>query len=147
MAKPAHTSNDFDPVTVNALLGKIDGFDTDLMTERASYMSRCRNIRESQKAVYDEAKAAGVPSKELRILVKIRDKERAAAKLYNELEADQQHILAMLAATEKVADLPLWRASAKSVPDWDVARSGQHPEPMFDQGLQHANFKPLRDDA
>jgi len=132
MAKPAHTTNDFDPIIVNALLGKIDGFDTDLLSERGSYMSKCRNIRENIKAVYDEAKAHGVPSKELRTLVKIRKGERRNAELFNELEADQQHTLAMLAATEKVKDLPLWRASGKSMPGWDVARTGEHPEPMFE---------------
>ena len=145
MAKPAHTTNDFDPIIVNALLGKIDGFDTDLLSERGSYMSKCRNIRENIKAVYDEAKAHGVPSKELRTLVKIRKGERRNAELFNELEADQQHTLAMLAATEKVKDLPLWRAAAKPVAGWDVERTGQHPEPMFEDGdnVKHANFKQL----
>jgi hypothetical protein len=146
MAKPAHASNDFDPVVVNHLLAKIDGLDKDKSSEHASYMSKVRNILESQKAVYDEGKAAGIPAKELRTLVKIRHAERKAASLYEELEPDQQHILAMLAATEKVADLPLWRASAKSVPGWDVARSGQHPSPMFEgetDNTKHANFKQL----
>jgi uncharacterized protein (UPF0335 family) len=147
MAKAANTSNDFDPHIVNALLRKIDGFDVDLVSERSSYMSKCRNIRESMKAVYDEAKAHGVPQKELRTLVKIRHKEREAAKLYNELETEQQENLAMLAATEKVADLPLWRAAKdrRPVPGVDVARSasGEHPEPMFEDNAKHANFKPL----
>jgi hypothetical protein len=145
MAKPANASNDFDPVVVNNLLGKIDGFDVDLMSERSSYMSRCRNIRENIKAVYDEAKAQGVPQKELRTLVKIRHNERKNTALYEELEADQQHTLAMLAATEKVADLPLWRSAAdrKPVPGWDVARSGQQHEPMFEDNAKHANFKQL----
>lgn len=144
MAKPANATNDFDPIVVNALLGKIDGFDADLMSERGSYMSKCRNIRENIKAVYDDAKAQGVPSKELRTLVKIRKHERKSVELFNELEADQQQALAMLAATEKVKDLPLWRAAAKPVPGWDVARTGEHPEPMFeDDNVKHAKFKTL----
>lgn len=145
MAKPAHATNDFDPTVVTNLLGKIDSFEVDLMSERSSYMSKCRNIRESIKAVYDEAKTKGVPSKELRVLVKIRHNERKNNTLYAELEADQQQTLAMLAATEKVADLPLWRSAAdrKPIPGVDVVKTGEHPEPMFDQGLQHANFKTL----
>lgn len=133
MAKPAAASNQYDPDVVSNLLGKIDGFDNDLDSEKGSYMSRCRNIRESQKAVYDEAKALGVPGKELRVLVRIRKHERASAKLYNELENDQQVNLAMLAATEKVADLPLWRSAAdrKSVRGVDVAATGENPNPMF----------------
>jgi uncharacterized protein (UPF0335 family) len=143
MAKQAHITNDFDPDVVGALLGKIDGFDVDLTAERSSYMSKCRNIRESIRAVYDEAKSKGVPQKELRTLVKIRHKEREANKLYQELEADQQHTLAMLAATEKVADLPLWRAARKPVPGWDVARSGPHPEPMFEDNTGGRTFGQL----
>jgi len=133
MAKPANATNQYDPAVVNNLLGKIDGFDGDLDSEKGSYMSRCRNIRESIKAVYDEAKAQGVPQKELRTLVKIRKHERASAKLYHELENDQQINLAMLAATEKVADLPLWRSAAdrKPVPGVDVEKTGQTKNPMF----------------
>lgn len=145
MAKPANATNDFNPTVVNNLLGKIDGFDADLLSERGSYMSRCRNIRENIKAVYDEAKAQGVPTKELRTLVKIRKGEHRNRELFGELEADQQHVLAMLAATEKVADLPLWRSAKdrKPIPGVDVAKSGPHPEPMFEDNAKHANFKPL----
>lgn len=133
MAKPANASNQYDPEVVNALLGKIDGFDDDLASEKGSYMSRCRNIRESIKAVYDEAKAHGVPQKELRTLVKIRKHEKSASKLYHELENDQQVNLAMLAATEAVADLPLWRSATdrKPIPGVDVAKSGETKNPMF----------------
>jgi hypothetical protein len=150
LAKSATASNTFDPEVVNALLGKIDGYDSDLLSERGSYMQKCRNIRESIQGVYDQAKAAGVPKKELSILVKIRKNEKKNVALYNDLEADQQAIVAMLAATEKVADLPLWRSAAdrKPVPGVDVVRTGQHPDPMFDdsdpQGIKHASgIKPL----
>lgn len=132
MAKPANTSNTYDPEVVNNLLGKIDGFDDDLASEKGSYMSRCRNIRESIKNVYEEAKAVGVPQKELRILVKIRKHERASMNLFQELENDQQVNLQMLAATEKVADLPLWRSAAerKPIPGVDVD-APNHKKPMF----------------
>lgn len=145
MAKPATQTNDFDPATVNALLGKIDTYDADLMSERGSYMSKCRSIRESIQAVYDEAKGAGIPKKELSTLVKIRKCEAKSIKLYEDLEADQQQVLAMLAATEKVADLPLWRSAKerRPVPGVDVERTGEHPEPMFEDNAKHADFKPL----
>lgn len=134
MAKPANATNSFDPDVVNALLGKIDTYDADLLSERGSYMNKCRGIRESIQSVYDEAKAAGIPKKELSTLVKIRKNEQKNIRLYTELESDQQHILAMLAATEKVADLPLWRSASertrKPVPGQDVARhaGGEHPD-------------------
>lgn len=148
MAKHATATNDFSPDTVNSLLRKIDTFDADLLSERGSYMSKCRNIRDSIQGVFDEAKAAGIPKKELGTLVKIRKNEKKNLALFNDLEADQQQVLAMLAATEKVADLPLWRAAKdrKPVPGVDIARTatGEHPDgPMFEDNAKHANFKPL----
>ena len=121
----------------------------DLLSERGSYMAKCRGIRESIQAVYDEARAAGVPKKELSTLVKIRKNEQRNIALYNDLESDQQQTLAMLAATEKVADLPLWRSATertrRPIPGVDVVRTGEHPDPMFDdpQGLGNAKFKKL----
>lgn len=148
MAKPASASNQFDPDIVRPILAKIDGFYADLGKERGSYMSTCRGIRENIKAVYDEAKTQGIPTKELRTLIKIRENEQKNQKLYEELEADQQQTLAMIAATEKVMDLPLWRSTRKPVPGVDVVRTGEHPNPMFTdidpQGLRHAaGIKPL----
>ncbi|MBR0879143.1 uncharacterized protein (UPF0335 family) [Bradyrhizobium barranii subsp. barranii] len=112
MAKSAAVANDFDPALVQEMLSKIDGYHADLASERGSSMSRCRNIRESISNVYKEAKARGIPTKELRSLVKIRINEAKNREIYEELEADQQQILSMLAVAEGVKDLPLWRAAA-----------------------------------
>ena len=68
MAKPADQKNTFDASVVKSLVGRIDGYFDDLESERGSYMRRCRSIRESIGAVYDEAKARGIPKKELRAL-------------------------------------------------------------------------------
>ncbi|MBR1033029.1 MULTISPECIES: hypothetical protein [Bradyrhizobium] len=115
MAKPAATqTNDFDPEIVQEILGKIDGYHADLASERGSSMARCRNIRESINACFKEGKARGIPTKELRSLVKIRINEAKNREIYEELEQDQQHILSMLATAEGVKDLPLWRAAAMS---------------------------------
>ncbi|WP_439372951.1 GapR family DNA-binding domain-containing protein [Bradyrhizobium sp. DASA03120] len=112
MAKAANTTNDFEPEVVQELLGKIDGYHADLASERGTFMKTCRSIRESISNVYTEAKARGIPEKELRSLVKIRLNEAKNRKIYEELEADQQHVLSMLATAEGVKDLPLWRAAA-----------------------------------
>ena len=112
MAKAANASNDFEPEVVQELLGKIDGYHADLASERGTFMKTCRSIRESISNVYTEAKARGIPQKELRSLVKIRLNEAKNRKIYEELEADQQLTLSMLATAEGVKDLPLWRAAA-----------------------------------
>ncbi len=75
-------------------------------------MARCRSIRESIANTYKEAKARGIPTKELRSLVKIRENEARNKQIYDDLEADQQHVLSMLATAEGVKDLPLWRAAS-----------------------------------
>lgn len=132
MAKPATATNAFDPDIVNNLLNKIDGYHADLDSERGSYMSKCRNIRSSIEGVIEQGKAAGIPTKELKTLIKIRLKEKAARKLFEDLEGDQQITLQMIAATERVADLPLWRSAAerKPVPGVDVD-APRHKPPMF----------------
>jgi Uncharacterized protein conserved in bacteria (DUF2312) len=116
MAKPAATTIDFDPELVQEILSKIDGFESDIASERGSSMATCRNIRESIRDVYKEAKARGIPTKELRSLVKIRKNEAKNRGIYEDLEPDQQHILSMLATAEGVKDLPLWRAASGLAP-------------------------------
>ncbi|MCP3472329.1 DUF2312 domain-containing protein [Bradyrhizobium sp. CCGUVB1N3] len=123
MAKAANTTNDFEPEVVQELLGKIDGYHADLASERGTFMKTCRSIRESINAVYQEAKARGVPTKELRALVKIRENEEKNRQIYNELEADQQQVLSMLATAEGVKDLPLWRAASLAM---DAATATAH---------------------
>jgi uncharacterized protein (UPF0335 family) len=123
MAKAANTTNDFAPEVVQELLGKIDGYHRDLDSLRGDYMKECRNVRESIRAVYDEGKARGVPTKELRSLIKIRINEAKNRKIYEELEDDQQHVLSMLATAEGVKDLPLWRAAAFAM---DAANATAH---------------------
>ncbi|WP_038384987.1 GapR family DNA-binding domain-containing protein [Bradyrhizobium elkanii] len=126
MAKPAAAqTNDFDPEVVQEMLGKIDGYHADLASERGSSMARCRSIRESISNTYKEAKARGIPTKELRSLVKIRINEAKNREIYEELEQDQQHILSMLATAEGVKDLPLWRAAAMTAMG-EAARATAH---------------------
>ena len=113
MAKPANTTiNSFDAELVQSILAKIDRYEADLLTERGESMAACRNIRDSIRGVYEDAKAQGIPTKELRALVKIRKNEAKNHRIYQELEADQQEVLSMLATAEGVKDLPLWRAAA-----------------------------------
>lgn len=132
MAKPAHATNQYDRTVLNSLLKKVDGFHADLESERGTYMQKCRNIRESIQAVYEEAKAAGVPGKELRTWVRIRINEARSKKLFDELERDQQINLQLIAeATEKVADLPLWRHVAEQGTTTDDTGALKHARPMF----------------
>lgn len=109
MAKPAKQTNDFESAVVQRLLSKLDGYDGDLASEKGSYMNRCRTIRDAIAGVYDEAKAQGVPKRELKILKKIRDHDKAQQKLITELEPEDRETLAMLArATGEPRQLSLF---------------------------------------
>jgi len=113
MAKPANTTiNSFDAELVQSILAKIDRYEADLLSERGESMAACRNIRDSIRGVYEDAKAQGIPTKELRALWKISKYEAKNKQIYAELERDQQEVLSMLATAEGVKDLPLWRAAA-----------------------------------
>jgi len=127
MAKQAaQQTNEFEREVVQEVLAKIDGFEADLASERGSSMARCRNIRESINNAYKEAKARGIPSKELRTLVEIRKNETKNKQLYDDLESDQQQILSMLATAEGVKDLPLWRAAAMQAASAAMGSTAHH---------------------
>ncbi len=109
MAKPAEATNTFESAVVKSLTGKIDGYHADLESERGSYMRKCRGIRESITAAYDEAKARGIPKKEFRAFITGRQKLEKARKVLADLEPEQRETVEMLAeAFGDAADLPLF---------------------------------------
>lgn len=112
MAKPANTPNTYDPDVVKNLVSRIEGYHTDLASERGAYMNRCRSIREDIDGVLEEAKARGVPKKELRTLVRARQKLEAARRVIDELEPEQRTTVEMLAeAFGDAQDLPLFKSA------------------------------------
>lgn len=92
----ANNSNGYDSDQVRAIVGKIEKCFTDLLSERGAYMQRCRGIREGITAAYDDAKGAGIPKKELRVLVKKRELERKIEDSVRALEADERANYQML---------------------------------------------------
>jgi chorismate mutase len=90
MAKDARSSNGYDPEKLQEVVGKIDGCLDDLLSERGSYMAKCRVIRKGMAAVFDEAKAAGIPTKELRLKIKNREREAKIKESIAELENDEK---------------------------------------------------------
>jgi len=94
--KAAQATNGFDPAKVQNFVGQIEGYLGDLLSEQGAYMQRCRGIREAISGVYDDAKAAGIPRAELKVLVKTRELERKAIQLRADMELDQQATFDML---------------------------------------------------
>jgi uncharacterized protein (UPF0335 family) len=119
------SGNGYDQDTLRSVVKRIEGCFTDLLSERGAYMARCRGIREGITAAYDDAKAAGIPKKELRLLVKNRERERKIADSIAELEADEQQTYEMIAESlGDFGDLPLGRAAlAKARPKGETLDS------------------------
>lgn len=110
---PSH-GNGFDPAKVAKHVAAIEAGQRDLDSERGTYMSRCRTIRDEIKDRYDEAKADGIPKKELKKVIKARDLTRKMDELREDLEPDEQDNYDNLRhALGDLADTPLGSAALK----------------------------------
>lgn len=85
-----------------------------LASYQGEYMARCRTVRESISGCYDAAKEAGIPTKELRAVIKERQLHKKIEGLRENLDEEQvetfdqiKHALGML------GDLPLGDAALK----------------------------------
>jgi uncharacterized protein (UPF0335 family) len=77
-------------------------------------------IREAITGIYDEAKDAGIPKKELRALIRTRELERKIEQTRADLEADEQATFEQLAeALGDFGNTPLGQAAL------DGARHGE----------------------
>lgn len=92
----SETSNGFDKAVVEDMVAKIESCDADLLSEHASYMNACRQIRQRKKDLYGLAKEQGLPQLELKTLVKTRKKDREKAAMIAALEQDQRQVFEML---------------------------------------------------
>jgi hypothetical protein len=114
MAKDTRAGNGFDPKVTQGFVDELKGFVADLLSERGTYMQRCRAIREDMGTVYDRAKTAGIPTRVLKLIMK---EFAAVDKLLAErekLEEDTRETYeAVRASLGQLADTPLGQAAAK----------------------------------
>lgn len=107
-------SNGYDQTLLQSTVRSIERCATELLSERGSYMQRCRTIREEITGIYDSAKEAGIPRKELRALIKTRELERKIEETRLALEADEQATFEVLVASlGEFANTPLGDAALK----------------------------------
>lgn len=93
-----------------AFLKRIESIAAEGEIAKGTYMNECKLRREDIKAVYTEAKDAGVPAKALRGLVKYRDLERKQQAIADGLDMDEQSTYETL--VEALG--PLGEAAAKA---------------------------------
>lgn len=107
--------NGFDKEAVEGFVSRIENLNGDLATEKSEFMTRCKTIRGDIKDVFDEAKGAGIPKKELKRVIKRRALENKIENLREELEGDEQHNYDMLLhALGHLADTPLGGAALQA---------------------------------
>jgi hypothetical protein len=95
MPKQAN-SNEPDAEVTRRAVKEIEEHYIELLTERGSYMQRCRSIRDRIKGVYESAAESGVPRKELRGVIKQRALLRRADAVPEQFEPDQRELFELL---------------------------------------------------
>lgn len=108
-----------------AFLKRIETLMSESESAKATYMNECKERRSDIKAVYTEAKDAGVPVKALRGLVKYRELERKQEAIADGLDIDEASTYETL--IEALG--PLGEAAAKAAghkPKGDEAGAAAH---------------------
>ena len=104
--------NGFDKERLTRLVGSIENHFEELESELGVYRAKCKSIRESIDACYSEAKAFGIPTKELRAVVNVRKLERKLAAQRDKLETEERETFDQIRhALGDLADTPLGRAA------------------------------------
>jgi len=111
-AADAVRSNGYDSQQLKGFIEKIEGYFAEIESAKAVYMKRSRDIRESISIVYEEAKALGIPKKELKAFVDARKLEEKKARILERFE-DTSELEAMAEALGDFATLPLGMAALK----------------------------------
>jgi uncharacterized protein (UPF0335 family) len=120
----AAATNGYDKQILTNFVQRIENLLGDLLSERGSYMERCKEIRSDIKLVYDEAKDASLPIKELRTLIRTRELERKIESQINELETEERQTYEMLEATlGDFGDRPLGEAALNKAKPKDARES------------------------
>ncbi len=109
MAQPG--SNGFDPKVLKAFVADIDRHNATLASYTGEHMKRCRDVRDLITGVYDRAKDAGIPKKELKAVMKVRDLEKKIAAARDACEDNGETFDQIRHALGDLADLPLGNAA------------------------------------
>jgi hypothetical protein len=116
--------NGIDEVKLNRYVGEIERVDVDLLSEKMSYVSRCRPIQERKKDWKEKAVNDGIPRSALNTMLKERALLRSIAKLNSSVEDidEKAFLVEMREKLKPVADLPLFGPGAESVATQHLAQ-------------------------
>ena len=107
-------TNGIDGAVAKRFIGEIERCHEELLTERGSYMARCKNIRERIKSWKDLAHDAGIARKALNTYLKERELLAKIDALTEDFEDDEiEQVDLLKAALGEFGDTPLGSAAVQ----------------------------------
>lgn len=107
-------SNGFDATVLKRFVTDIERHHETIASHKGEHAQRVKSVQELITEVFDRAKDAGIPRKELKAVIKERRLLVQIENLREELEEDQQETLDQIKhALGMLADLPLGEAATK----------------------------------
>lgn len=97
MAKEIGSTNGFKPSEVQSFLTRIGNVQSEIRSVKASNAKRCQELNDDINEILDEAKAAGIPKRELKALIKVKDLTDKIEAIREDLEEDEQETFDQLA--------------------------------------------------
>lgn len=109
------SSNGFNAVLVKKLVQQIESGFADLEIERGTYMQRCKAVRGRITGIFEDAKGLGIPTAELKAVIKTRRFEAKASAAREALEAEEREIFDNIReALGDYAETPLGAAAVEA---------------------------------
>ncbi len=107
-------SNGFDTTVLKRFVGDIERHHETIASYKGEHAQRVKGVQELITEVFDRAKDAGIPRKELKAVIKERRLLVQIENIREELEDDQQDTLDQIKfALGMLSDLPLGDAALK----------------------------------
>lgn len=108
----AQRGNGYDPKLTKIFVDDIEKHHQELKTIAAERMAESKGVRETIAEIYDRAKDAGIPKRELKAVISARDLERRAKEARQKLDEDQAETFDQIRlALGDLADTPLGKAA------------------------------------
>jgi uncharacterized protein (UPF0335 family) len=97
MAKQIASTNGFKPTEVQSFLTRIGNVQGEIRKVKASNAKRCQELNDDINEILDEARAAGIPKKELKAHLKVKEYADKIEAIRDDLEDDEQEVFDQLA--------------------------------------------------
>ena len=110
--QPSSGTNEITEESTRPFVEKIDSFEAELLSEKGSYMARCRSLKDAIKEVYEEASSSGIRRPSLKAAMKRAGLVRKINTIDLTLEADAKEVYDQLnTVIEGMEGLPLGDAA------------------------------------